>query len=172
MQKRYSFGGELYDQGVHIIDLANWFMGDFNKVFAQNRNFFWKKSDLEDNSFCQLFTKSGQVAYFQVSLTQWRNKFLFEIFGSKGFLIINGLGNSYGVETLTLGTEVGQGKTPIEEVFKLEGPDISWREEWVEFKNSIVEKRQPLANAEDNVIINKILQGLYKSAKKSKIIKI
>ncbi len=172
MQKKYSVGGELFDQGVHVIDLANWFIGGFTKAFGITRNYYWKKSNLEDNAFCELTNKKGQVATFHSSLTQWKNKFSFEIFGSLGYLVINGLGKSYGKETLVLGTEVGFGKVPKEQIFDFEEKDISWREEWKEFRNSILEKREPLANAKENLEVNKILEALYRSARSGKIIQI
>jgi predicted dehydrogenase len=34
-------GGELLDQGVHILDLCRWFMGDFADAFALTGTFFW-----------------------------------------------------------------------------------------------------------------------------------
>jgi predicted dehydrogenase len=36
-----SGGGELLDQGVHILDLCRWFMGDFAEAFALTGTFFW-----------------------------------------------------------------------------------------------------------------------------------
>jgi predicted dehydrogenase len=36
-----SGGGELLDQGVHILDLCRWFMSDFAEAFALTGTFFW-----------------------------------------------------------------------------------------------------------------------------------
>ena len=33
-----SGGGELIDQGVHLIDLARWFLGDFTQVRRRRRD--------------------------------------------------------------------------------------------------------------------------------------
>jgi predicted dehydrogenase len=33
-------GGELMDQGVHLIDLARWFLGDFSEVTGFAHTFF------------------------------------------------------------------------------------------------------------------------------------
>jgi predicted dehydrogenase len=172
MQKKFSPGGELFDQGVHIIDLAYWFLGKFSGAFAINKNLYWKKSQLEDNSFSQLQTKTGANVFFQVSLTQWKNRFNFEVYGDKGYLVVNGLGKSYGVETLICGADVGQGRSPKEEVFEFIGDDISWREEWLEFRSAVLESRQPLASAKDNIEVNKALEALYRSSQSGKIIKI
>ncbi len=172
MQKKYSPGGELFDQGVHIIDLAFWFLGKFKSAFAVNKNVYWHKSRLEDNSFALLESAGGANVFFHASLTQWKNRFNFEIYGNKGYLIINGLGKSYGVETLTLGTDVGQGRAPLEEIFEFVGEDVSWKEEWKEFRQAIILKRQPLASAQDNVEVVLALEALYCSAKSNKLEKI
>ncbi len=36
-----SGGGELLDQGVHLIDLARWFLGDFSEIDGHTETFFW-----------------------------------------------------------------------------------------------------------------------------------
>ena len=55
---------------------------------------------LEDNCFLNLENKSGSTAFLHASCTEWKNKFLFEIFGQFGKIEINGLGKSYGEEKL------------------------------------------------------------------------
>src|ERR1035441_8539723 len=36
-----SGGGELIDQGAHLIDLSRWFLGDFTRVRGSARTWFW-----------------------------------------------------------------------------------------------------------------------------------
>ena len=55
-----SGGGELLDQGVHLIDLARWFLGDFVEVGGHAATYFWDMP-VEDNGFLSLRTASGQV---------------------------------------------------------------------------------------------------------------
>jgi predicted dehydrogenase len=43
-------GGELLDQGVHILDLCRWFMGDFAEAFALTGTFFWDLGCLPGSS--------------------------------------------------------------------------------------------------------------------------
>ena len=131
-----SGGGELLDQGVHLVDLCRWFLGDFSEAIGFTSTYFWdlgyfENSDhrlltadrnppsaishqpsairhrLEDNAFALLRTPSGQVAQFHSSWTQWKNRFSFEIFGRDGYVRVEGLGGSYGAERL----EVGKRKT-------------------------------------------------------------
>ena len=73
-------GGELLDQGIHLIDLARWFAGDFMDVRGHAATFFWDMP-VEDNGFLQLTTEGGQVAWLHASCTEWKNLFSFEVFG-------------------------------------------------------------------------------------------
>src|SRR5205823_1353389 len=45
-----SGGGELIDQGIHLIDLARWFLGEFTAVRGRTRTYFWDMP-VEDNAF-------------------------------------------------------------------------------------------------------------------------
>ena len=96
-------GGELLDQGVHIVDLCRWFLGDFVQASGMLGTWFWQIAPLEDNGFALLRTAAGQIATIHTSWTQWKNLFRMEIFGRDGYLLVNGLGGSYGPERLTLG---------------------------------------------------------------------
>ncbi len=102
-KKAIAGGGELLDQGMHMIDMARWFMGDFQKVHGFAENFFWG-GDVEDNAFLLMRTKAGQVASIHVSWTNWEWVHSFEIYGSKGYLVIDGLDTRYrGPERLVWG---------------------------------------------------------------------
>jgi len=94
-------GGELLDQGVHLIDLARWFLGDFRDVTGSIHTYFWN-IEVEDNGFLLLRTAQNQVAQLHVSWTEWKNLFSLEICAKHAKLEINGLGGSYGIERLTL----------------------------------------------------------------------
>jgi predicted dehydrogenase len=100
--RELSGGGELLDQGIHVIDLFRWFLGDFEEAFGYTNTYFWDM-DVEDNAFAFFKTGKGQVALMQTSWTQWKNRFIFEIFGESGYLMVDGLGGSYGTETLRIG---------------------------------------------------------------------
>ena len=67
-----SGGGELLDQGVHLIDLSRWFLGDFTDVQGHVATFFWDMP-VEDNGFLLLRTAEGQVAWLHASWTEWKN---------------------------------------------------------------------------------------------------
>ena len=95
-----SGGGELIDQGVHMIDLCRWFLGDFVSVNGEIATYFWDMP-VDDNAFLCLKTKKNQMAWIHVSCTEWKNMFSLEVYGKTGKIQIDGLGGSYGTEKLT-----------------------------------------------------------------------
>ena len=169
MNKKLSGGGELLDQGVHLLDIFRWFMGEFKEGVAFCENMFWDKSKLEDNAFCTLRTPDGKVAQMQVSITQWKNKFNIDIFGKKGYISIEGKGGSYGQEKLVIGRRKKLGARPIEQEF-LYDKDTSWEEEWKNFRNAIIKKIEPIGSGYDGMMANKLVTGLYASSKNKKFI--
>jgi len=164
-------GGELLDQGVHIIDLSRWFAGEIKTVFGKTKTNFWNMG-VEDNAFVLMESEKGADIQFQVSWTNWRNIFSFEIFGEKGYLKVEGLGGSYGPETLEFGLRKKQGGKPDIEIFQFPEKDISWEKEWEEFKNAIEEKRVPIGNGKDGLKANQIIEAIYKSSNVGKIVKL
>lgn len=99
-------GGELLDQGVHLIDLAFWFLGDsFEKIHGTLASNFWSKN-MEDNAFVILQSRSGATVSLHVSSTQWQKKFLWEIYGESGYIAVEGLGGNYGLEILRIGKKI------------------------------------------------------------------
>lgn len=164
-------GGELLDQGVHLIDLSRWFAGDIKKVFGRVETKFWN-IEVEDNAFMLLKSKNGVSIQLQVSWTNWKNSFYFELIGTNGYLKITGLGRHYGIETLEFGKRKEEGGAPEIEIFKFEDEDISWKNEWINFKSSIYNKKLLIGNSEDGAKANQIIDAIYKSSKKSKYVKI
>ena len=95
-----SGGGELIDQGVHLIDLAGWMLGEFPVVEGHAATYFWDMK-VDDNAFLSLRTATGQTAWLHASCTEWKNLFSLEIYGRDAKIAIDGLGGSYGVERLS-----------------------------------------------------------------------
>jgi len=158
-----SGGGQLMDQGMHLIDLCRWFMGDFNQVFGFGATCFWDIAPVEDNSFALLRTEKDQVASLHASWTQWKNLFSFELFGKDGYIIVEGLGGSYGTERATLGKREFL-KPFREETIEFRGEDCSWQEEWEEFTTAINKNREPLGNGNDGLEAVRLVHLIYESA--------
>ena len=164
-------GGELLDQGVHLIDLSRWFVGEIQSVFGKVKTKFWD-IDVEDNAFVYMESDTGVDIQLQISWTNWKNIFSFEIFGENGYLKIDGLGGSYGPETLEFGRRKKEGGRPDIECFEFLKDDISWKEEWKEFKEAIKQHREPIGNGLDGLKANQIIEAIYNSSNSGKIVKL
>jgi predicted dehydrogenase len=167
-----SGGGELLDQGVHLLDLCRWFLDEVSDVSCMTTTSFWPIEPVEDNAFVIARTASGQMATLHTSWTQWRNLFRFEIFGRDGYLIVDGLGGTYGEERLVHGTRRPEGGVPLEENATFPGEDVSWSAEWSEFSSAIREKREPLANGSDGLAVARIVDALYESARVGRVVEV
>jgi len=137
-----SGGGELIDQGVHLIDLAGWFLGDFARIEGHASTSFWDMP-VDDNAFLNLRTAAGQTAWLQVSCTEWKNLFSLEIYGRTGKLHVEGLGGSYGVERLTFYRMLPEMGPPETTAWEYPRGDDSWRLEIAEFFTDIRTGREP-----------------------------
>jgi predicted dehydrogenase len=160
---KLSGGGELIDQGIHLIDLAGWFLGGFRQIDGHAATYFWKMP-VDDNAFLSLRTAKNQTAWLHVSCTEWKNLFSFEIYGRHAKLHIEGLGGSYGVEKLfhyQMKPEMG---IPDTKVYEFPGPDESWRIEMVEFENDIRLNRKPDAGLAEARVALQIVQKIYQKS--------
>jgi predicted dehydrogenase len=155
-----SGGGEMLDQGVHLIDLARWFLGDFAEVSGHVGTFFWDWP-VEDNGFALLKTSSGQVAWLHASCTEWKNCFSFEIYGKTGKLHIEGLGGSYGVERLSFYRMLPQMGPPETTIWEYPGEDRSWHLEFEHFMSCIAQKKQPIGSLDDALAALRVVDQLY-----------
>jgi predicted dehydrogenase len=156
-------GGELIDQGIHLIDLAGWFLGEFKKVDGHADTYFWKMP-VDDNAFLDLRTAKNQTAWLHVSCTEWKNLFSFEIYGRVTKLHIEGLGGSYGVEKLyhhQMKPEMG---IPDTKVYEFPGPDESWKIEMAKFEEDVRAKRTPDAGLAEARAALQIVETIYEKS--------
>jgi predicted dehydrogenase len=156
-----SGGGELIDQGVHLIDLSRMFLGDFSDVQGHAATFFWKMP-VDDNAFLMLRTPGGQMAWLHASATEWKNTFSMEIYGRDGKLHIDGLGGSYGTERLTFYRMLPEMGPPETTAWEFPMADDSWAVEFAEFLKDIQQGRQPDPNLNDAVGALRIVASIYK----------
>ena len=160
---KLSGGGELIDQGVHLIDLAGWFLGDFAKIEGHAATYFWDMK-VDDNAFLSLRTAGGQTAWLQVSCTEWKNLFSLEIYGRDAKLALDGLGGSYGPERLTFYKMLPQMGPPETTVFDFPGSDESWRLEAVAFADDIRLGREPHPGLDEGIRTLEIVESIYRSS--------
>ena len=135
-----SGGGILLDQGIHMLDLMNYFVGGFNNIFSIIQNTFWN-FDVEDNAFVLMQNDDGIIGQLHSSATQWRHTFNLDITLKKGSLILGGLltsSKSYGDETLKIiyaDPDYDKGN-PKEEIINFD-EDISWDMEIKRFTDAV-----------------------------------
>jgi predicted dehydrogenase len=158
-----SGGGELIDQGVHLIDLSRMFLGDFSEVMGHAATYFWKMP-VDDNAFLMLRTQRGQVAWLHASATEWKNTFSMEIYGRYGKLQIDGLGGSYGTERLTFYRMLPEMGPPETTAWEFPMADDSWAVEFAEFLQDIELKRQPNPNLRDAMAALLVVNRIYTEA--------
>ena len=160
--RELSGGGALIDQGVHVIDLARWFLGEFAKVDGFVQTYFWDMA-VDDNAFALMRTADDRTAWLHVSCTEWKNLFSVEIYGRAGKIHIEGLGGSYGTERVAfyrMRPEMGPPETTI---WEYPGADISWSVEFEEFLEDARLARQPAVGLPDARSALAIVERIYRN---------
>lgn len=159
--KALSGGGELIDQGVHIVDLAQSFMAPIKGARGSLHSYFWN-GPAEDNSFVEMRDTQGATAWLHASCTEWKNLFSFEIYFERAKFAVEGLGGSYGTEKLYFYKMLPQMGPPETEVFEF-GADESWRLEILDFLNDIKLKKIPRPGIEEGLNVLRVVDKLYSS---------
>jgi predicted dehydrogenase len=157
---KLSGGGELIDQGVHLIDLAGIFLGEFTVVEGHATTYFWKMP-VDDNAFMSLRNASGATAWLHASCTEWKNLFSLEIYGRDAKLHWEGLGGSYGPERLTYYKMLPQMGPPETTVHEFPKGDESWKLEMAEFFEDIKLKRTPVPGLKEAKAALSVVEKIY-----------
>jgi predicted dehydrogenase len=78
-------GGTLRDNGIHLIDLTTYFLGDVADIKGFSSGAVWQFPGCEDNGFALLRNEKGNIASLQSSWNEWRGyRLLVEIYGTLG----------------------------------------------------------------------------------------
>ena len=158
--RKVSGGGELIDQGSHLIDLSRFFLGDLKLAYGVAPNYFWG-GDVDDNCFLALHGADGRMAWLHASWTEWKNLFSLEIMGRIGKLTIDGLGGSYGVERLTYHRMLPEMSPPETIVWEYPFADHSFAQEFDNFVAAIEGRVPPNGNIDDAIANLEIIQSVY-----------
>lgn len=164
-----SGGGILLDQGIHMLDLMCYLVGDFTKIKSHVDQLVWKNMPTEDSAFAIMETDKGQVASLHSNAIQWKHKFDLDLICTNGYIALNGLltaTRSYGEERMTYYRKDLAGKTgklgkPLEHTLCF-NTDESWDLEIEEFYEAIV-KGMPIKQGtiEQAVTVMKLIQTIY-----------
>jgi len=82
-------GGAMMNQGIHAIDLLQWFMGDVTEVFAQTATLSHERIEVEDTAAAVLKFANGAIGVIEATTSAYPG-FLkkIEICGSKGCITL------------------------------------------------------------------------------------
>ena len=161
---KFAAGGQFIEQGVHVIDLYRWLIGDPISVSLVTSNIINKKQKLEESGMAIFKFKNQATALMHTSLTQWENRFSLEIYGKNKYIEMSGLAGSYGPQKIKYGVRKKTG--PFEyKYYDFRSQDKSWVNEWLHFKNVIRGKEKLIGGAEDAYKAMHIAEKAYLSEK-------
>ena len=158
-----SGGGELIDQGPHLIDLTRWLLGEITEVQGFAHTYYWDMP-VDDNGFMLLKTAKKQAAFLHVSCTEWKNLFSMEIYGKLGKLDLSGLGGSYGLEKITWYRMLPEMGPPETTSWEYPMGDDSWAVEIAEFFEDIRLDREPSVGLRDAQAALKVVESIYRES--------
>ncbi len=155
-----SGGGELIDQGSHLVDLVRFLFGDADLAFAERRTAFWDMP-VEDNAFLALRPHTGGFAWLHASWTEWKNLFSFEVMLERAKLEVSGLGGSYGPERLTVFEMQPEMGPPPATSWEYPLADVSWRDELTDVIEAIEGRPAIGASIDDAAATLAIIEEAY-----------
>lgn len=164
-----SGGGILLDQGIHMMDLLCYFLGDFTSISSMVDRLVWDDIATEDSAFAILKSAEGKTASLHSSAIQWKHKFDLDIICTKGYIALNGLltaTQSYGEERITyyrrdLRQLTGKLGNPVSHTMSFD-TDSSWDYEMNEFYDAVC-RDIPIQNGtiEDAVRVMRLVEQVY-----------
>jgi predicted dehydrogenase len=160
-----SGGGELLDQGAHVLDLASVILSDLQVTAGVTRTQYWDMP-VDDNAWAILSTPRGQTFSMHVSSSEWKNEFLFEVYTRNRKYVWSGLGRSYGPETLTIYKMKPEMGPPDVEKREYPGEDLSWFKENTNFVQAILGNQKVDGGLPNALQCLKLVEDIYSSSKK------
>lgn len=133
--KNIAGGGILLSQGLHLLDIFRYLLGEFSEVKSFISKGYWN-SDIEDNVFAILRNTNNQMVSLHSSSTLWKHEFKLDIGLEHGYLSLNGIlteSRSFGNEKLTIGRKDGETRGMPDEQINYFTQDKSWKHEINDF---------------------------------------
>jgi predicted dehydrogenase len=165
-QPERSGGGEIIDQGMHLLDLSHWLLGPLPLHSALLRTHFW--DTLVDDNAALLLGEAGSRtapwAMLHVSWTEWKNMFSLEIYCRSAKLQVDGLVRSYGPQTLRIYRMKPELGPPDLETVDYPDEDESWSAEWAHFTAAIEDGSPLLGDLGDARYAWSVVEQAYERA--------
>jgi predicted dehydrogenase len=163
---RRSGGGEIVDQGMHLLDISHWLLGDQPLHSALLRTHFWD-TEVDDNAVLVLGERASRTApwsLLHVTWTEWKNLFSMEIYCRTAKLQVDGLVRSYGPQTLRVYRMKPELGPPDVEEVSWPDRDDSWLEEWRHFREALASGTPLLGGLEDARYAWSVIDDAYDAA--------
>lgn len=82
-----SGGGAMWDVGIHMTDLARYYLGDIAEVYGTMSERIWHVPGSEDNAMAIFRSASGVTASYQATWTEWKGYGIaVEAYGDRGMV--------------------------------------------------------------------------------------
>lgn len=179
-QKELSGGGPLIDLGVHRIDLALWLMGHPEPVAVSGSTYdliaaplaaaSGKPFSVEDLACGMVKFANGATLIVEVSWALQINeqeRMVTELFGPRGGIVQRNHGGGYEMQAELYTEEDGSFFTKRLDDATEEPPTP-----YAEFVDSILEQRAPMATSDEGIKVQKIIDGMYESARTGKEVRL
>jgi len=155
-------GGTLLDNGVHILDLFRWFLGDFKSCFGYAQT-LRLPIEAEDNGWGLFKAEDGRTAFVQCSWMEWSGYMYMEIYGTDGCVYVD---NRRNLSKTVLGDREG-----TQQIFDYSTePPRSYEVELKDYIQAIKEGQQPLASGYDGMKAVEMVHGIYESSRTGRIV--
>jgi len=159
-----SGGGILLDQGIHMLDLMNYFGGKFDVVHSIITNNMWNIKGIEDNAFVNMYnSEKGIAASLHSTMIEWRHIFSLEVLLEHEYIALNGLktpSGSYGKEVLTICSDKHK-RDDVSQSIQIEFKNNkTWEKEVRNFLSS-VELNESKTNLPDALEVMRIIKEAY-----------
>jgi predicted dehydrogenase len=179
-QKKMSGSGPIIDLGVHRMDLAMWLMGNSEPVTVSASIYAEiapriaraekKAFDVEDLGAAFVRFKNGASLSLEASWAGFGSKsedMQTEVLGSTGGIVQRNIGEGYEFEARVYAEEGGSITETLVKRRLAPAPSS-----YIDFIDAILEGRPTLAPAEHGLQVQRVLDGIYRSAALGKEIRI